>query len=111
MEAPMRKRTQIAMTLTLVAGLSVIAFMGSADAQRPRQVPAGDCQSMIAASGGKGIWFGQYTGRAQDESSDRTYLFAGSGCFKSEYDCRRWTHEMMSAAGGWPGAHSCRPYN
>ena len=89
MEAPMRKRTQIALSLTLVAGLSVIAYMGSADAQRPRQVPAGDCQSMIAAGGGKGIWFGQYTGRAQDESSDRTYLFAGSGCFKSEYDCRR----------------------
>ena len=106
----MKTRAYALVSLTIVAGLSVTLLADAAIAQRPTPIPAGDCQSMAAATGGKGLWFGRYSGQAQDQSSDRTWMFAGSGCFKSEYECRRWTHEMMSAAGGFPGTTSCRPY-
>ncbi len=101
-------RTHVLISLFSIAAL--IALMNPAQAQRPRPVPAGDCQQLIASSGGHGIWYGEYSGQSRDISSDRMYPFAGRGCFTSEYACRRWTNEMLSAANGSPGLTSCRPY-
>ena len=97
--------------LAVLAGLSGMLLMDTAKAQKPKPIPAGDCQSMVAATGSKGIWYGEYSGRAQDETSEYVYPFSGRGCFTGEYACRRWTHEMLTAAGGWPAVRSCRPYN
>ena len=97
----------------LVSSLSIaalITLVNPTQAQRPKPAPAGDCQQLAAASGGQGIWYGEYSGRAQDESSDRLRPFAGRGCFRSESECRRWTHQMMSIANGGSGVSSCRPY-
>ncbi len=68
---------------------------------RPKLPPAGDCQAMVAATAGKGIWFGQFTGRYEGPF-DRIYPLAARGCFSSEYACRRWTNEILSIADG-PG--------
>jgi hypothetical protein len=95
--------------LTVAAGLSWMLLTDTAQAQRPKLPPAGDCQSMVAATGGKGIWFGQFSGR-YETLFDRHWPLAARGCFTSEYACRRWTNEILSIADG-PGLMSCRPYN
>ena len=95
--------------LAMAASLSWVLLMDTAQAQRPKLPPAGDCQSMVAATGGKGIWFGQFSGRYED-LFDRIRPLAARGCFTSEYACRRWTHTILSLADG-PGLMSCRPYN
>ena len=95
--------------LVVAASLSGVLLADTAQAQRPKLPPAGDCQSMVAATGGKGIWFGQFAGRYED-LFDRIRPLAARGCFTSEYACRRWTNEMLSLADG-PGLMSCRPYN
>ena len=93
------------------AGVSVILLTGPAQAQRPELPPAGDCAAMVAASGGKGIWYGQFSGRYEDEFGDnRFYPLAARGCFKSEYACRRWTNQLLSI-GSESALMSCRPYN
>ena len=94
--------------LTVVAGLSGMLLTDTAQA-RPKLPPAGDCQSMVAATGGKDIWFGQFSGR-YETLFDRYWPLAARGCFTSEYACRRWTNEILSIGKG-PGLMSCRPYN
>ncbi len=95
--------------LAVAAGLSGMLLTNTAQAQRPYLPPAGDCQSMVAATGGKGIWFGQFSGR-YETLFDRIWPLAARGCFTSEYACRRWTNEILSISYG-PGLMSCRPYN
>ena len=95
--------------LVVAAGLSGMLLPDTAQAQRPILPPAGDCQAMVAATGGKGIWFGQFSGRYED-LFDRFWPLAARGCFASEYACRRWTNQILSIADG-PGLMSCRPYN
>ncbi len=107
----MTNRTYALVSLAMITGLSVMPMMDNAQAQRPKPIPAGDCRSMVAATGGKGIWYGEYSGRAQEETSDRFYPFSGRGCFTSEFACRRWTNDMATRANGWaPGVMRCRPY-
>ena len=65
---------------------------------------------MAARYGGKGLWYGEYSGRARDETSDRFYPFAGRGCFTNERDCRRWTQQMASQANGFSAIMRCLPY-
>ncbi len=96
--------------LAVAAGLSGTLLTDTAQAQRPKLPPAGDCQSMVAATGGKGIWFGQFSGRYEG-AFDRIYPLAARGCFTSEYACRRWTNQILSIADEGPGLMSCRPYN
>jgi hypothetical protein len=95
--------------LTVAAGLTGMLLTDTAQAQRVKLPPTGDCQSMVAATGGKGIWFGQFSGRYED-LFDRYRPLAARGCFTSEYACRRWTNEILSIGKG-PGLMSCRPYN
>ncbi len=102
-------RSLSVVTLAMAAGLSWMLLPGTAQAQRPELPAAGDCQSMIAATGGKGIWVGRFSGRYED-LFDRIWPLAASGCFTSEFACRRWTNEMLSIADG-PGLMSCRSYD
>ena len=95
--------------LAVAAGLSWMLLTGTAQAVQVKLPPAGDCQSMVAATGGKGIWFGQFSGRYED-LRDWRYPLAARGCFASENACRRWTNQILSIADG-PGLMSCRPYN
>ncbi len=95
--------------LAVAAGLSGLLLIETAQAQRVKLPPAGDCQSMVAVTGGKGIWFGQFSGRYEG-AFDRIYPLAARGCFASEYACRRWTNQILSISYG-PGLMSCRPYN
>ena len=94
--------------LAMAAGLSGMLLPDTAQA-RPKLPQAGDCQAMVAAIAGKGIWFGQFSGRYEG-AFDRIYPLAARGCFSSEYACRRWTNQILSIAEG-PGLMSCRPYN
>jgi hypothetical protein len=67
---------------------------------------------MVAATGGKGIWFGQFSGRYEDPfGDDRYYPVAARGCFRSEYECRRWLNQLLSIASGSSALMSCRPYS
>ena len=95
--------------LAAAAGVSAMLLTDTAQA-RPYLPPAGECRSMVAATAGKGIWFGQFSGRYQNPLSDRIYPLAARGCFASEYACRRWTNEVLSIGRG-PGLMNCRPYN
>ena len=83
--------------LAVAAGLSGLLLIETAQAQRVKLPPAGDCQSMVAVTGGKGIWFGQFSGRYEG-AFDRIYPLAARGCFASEYACRRWTNQILSIA-------------
>ncbi len=109
-EKHMHRNHRLSLTaLTVAAGLSGMLLTDMAQAQRPYLPPAGDCRSMVAATGGKGIWFGQFSGR-YETLFDRIWPLAARGCFTSEYACRRWTNEILSIGKG-PGLMSCRPYN
>ena len=103
-------RRTFAAALIAFSGVTGAFLIDSAEAQRPRPIPAGDCKAMVAATGGKGIWYGQYSGRYEDEW-ERVYPLYGRGCFKSEYACRRWLNEMLSLGNGWSAVRSCKPYN
>jgi len=103
-------RLAIAVALIGFSSVTGAFLIDPAEAQRPRPVPAGDCASMVAATGGKGIWYGWYSGRYEDEW-DRVFPLYGRGCFTSEFACRLWLNEMLTLANGWSAARSCRPYN
>jgi len=103
-------RPTIAATSIAFASLIGAIMIDPAQAQRPRPIPAGDCASMVAATGGKGIWYGWYSGRTEDEW-ERVYPLYGRGCFRSEFACRRWLNEMLTLGNGWSAVRSCRPYN
>lgn len=96
--------------LIALCGLTGVVLIDPAEAQRPRPIPAGDCRSMVAATGGKGIWYGEYSGRTEDEWG-WVYPLAGRGCFRSKYECVRWLNQMLSVGNGWSAVQRCRPYN
>ncbi len=91
--------------LFVLAALTVTLSAEAAHAQR-----AGDCRSMVAATGGKGIWYGQFSGRYEDLAG-WVWPLIGRGCFTSEKACRRWLHEMLNVGDGFSALTSCRPYN
>ena len=105
----MQKNRPTLPILAAIAGLSGFLMIAPAAAQLYDLPPAGDCKAMVAANSGKGIWFGEFSGRYKD-LFDRLYPLAARGCFASEYACRRWTNEVLTIADG-PGLMSCRPYN
>jgi len=106
-----RPRTR-SIAVLAAACLYGVWLAGPADAFRPKLPPAGDCRSMAAATGGKGIWYGQFSGRYDDPyGDDRYYPLAARGCFRSEFACRRWTNQLLSISGGSSALMSCRPYN
>ena len=87
----MKTRTFALVFPAVIAGLLVTLLADAAIAQRPKPIPAGDCQSMAAASGGKGLWFGRYSGQAQDQSSDRTWMFTEQRAEFSRSLSSAWT--------------------
>jgi len=96
--------------LALAAGLGVALQAGPSEAFRPKLPPAGDCRAMAAQTGGKGLWYGQFSGRYEDEFRDGFYYPVGArGCFTSEYACRRWTNQVLSLVTG-SALMSCKPY-
>ena len=108
----MRRPQTRPIALLAAACLYGFGLAGPADAFRPRLPPAGDCEAMIAATGGKGVWVGEFSGRYEDPfGDDRYYPLAARGCFRTEAACRRWTNEILSIAGGSSALMSCRPYN
>ena len=101
---------RVIIALLIAFGLTALSLTDPGHAQRPKPIPAGDCKAMVAATGGKGIWYGWYSGRYEDER-EYVYPLYGRGCFKSEYACRRWVNEMLTLGNGWSAVRSCRPYN
>jgi len=96
--------------LALAAAISALLAALPARAQRPELPPAGDCYAMTAANAGTGIWYGEFSGRYEDQFRDGFYYpVAARGCFASEYACRRWTNQLLSIT-GQSALMSCRPY-
>ena len=105
-----RNKPILAACLLLVASLSPLWVADTANAQRPRVPQAGDCDAMVA-SGVRNIWYGEFSGRAEDSfNTDLVYPIAGRGCFRSERECRRWTNQLLSIGSG-SALMRCRPYN
>ena len=98
-------------SLALAGALLCASLTSSpASASWPQLPPAGDCRAM-AAAGVENIWRGQYSGKYQDPVFDeRVYPLSASGCFRSEYECRRWLNELLTISGGFSALMSCRPY-
>jgi hypothetical protein len=61
--------------------------------------PGGDCGAIADARGAAGTWYGEFAGRHYDSFREMYFPISARGCFVSEYECRRWTHEAMSFAG------------
>ena len=108
----MRPRSRLSLSACAAAAiLSALPLSGPAHAFRPKLPPAGDCAAMVAATGGQGIWYGQFSGRYEDEFREGFYYpVAARGCFPSEKACRRWTNRALSLVSG-SALMSCRPYN
>ena len=96
--------------MALGLALSGMWTVDPAMAFRPKLPPAGDCRAM-AASGIKNIWYGEFSGRYEDTLFRDGYYYpiSAQGCFVSEYECRRWTNQLLSITES-SGLMRCRPY-
>ena len=76
--------------------------------------PGGDCQTLTFQNPGKPLWYGTFSGRQEDDLFDhrrwsvfRNRMVYVRGCFLTEYACRRWLNEVLTAVND-PGVMRCR---
>ena len=75
---------------------------GLFDYQEPAPPVAGDCAQISAAIGPEATWYGEFSGKRYDSSTDKYYPYATRGCFKSEYACRVWQQVALTYIGEGP---------
>ena len=76
--------------------------------------PGGDCAALSQQYPDKPLWYGTFSGRQEDDLFDhrrwsvfRNRMVYVRGCFVTEYECRRWLNEVLSAVNN-PGVMRCR---
>jgi hypothetical protein len=68
-----------------------------------RELPvAGDCAVIASEIGAQATWHGEFSGKRYDDFRELYTPFFAEGCFRSEYECRRWQNVATSymARGG-----------